>query len=87
LQKISVETYEKLLEIAKTFDMEEFCKEEMKDYFEDVVPPVEDIGGEKQLLEALIIFKCVQPYGSKMLQIHQMMLDEINKRKAYEKED
>jgi len=87
LQQVSVKTYEKIYEIAKTFELEEFLKEDMKDYFEDVVPPVESINSEKELLEALIIFKCVQPYGSKMNQIHQMILDEVNKRKAYEKEN
>ena len=87
LRDVSIAAYEKIHEIAKTFELEEFIKGDMKDYFEDVVPSVEDIKDEKGLLEALIIFKCVQPYGSKMLQMHQMLMDEIEKRKVYEKED
>ena len=81
LQQTCVETYEKVAEIAKTFEYEEFAKDDMKDYFEDIVPKVEDINTEKEMLEAELIFLCVQPYGSKMNQLHNLITDELAKRR------
>lgn len=84
LQELCVNTYKKIAEIAKTFELEEFEKEEMKDYFEDLVPKVADIDSEKKMLEAELIFLTVQPYGSKMNQLHQLVTDELAKRRAME---
>lgn len=84
LQELCVNTYKKIAEIAKTFELEEFEKEEMKDYFEDLVPKVADIDSENKMLEAELIFLTVQPYGSKMNQLHQLVTDELAKRRAME---
>lgn len=84
LQELCVDTYKKIVEIVKTFELDEFEKEEMKDYFEDLVPKVADIDSEKKMLEAELIFLTVQPYGSKMNQLHQLVTDELAKRRAME---
>lgn len=84
LQELCVDTYKKIVEIVKTFELDEFEKEEMKDYFEDLVPKVTDIDSEKEMLEAELIFLTVQPYGSKMNQLHQLVTDELAKRRAME---
>jgi len=83
LQTITTETYNAMKDIAESFSLEEFKKKDMKDYFEKLIPSSEDIYREEELIEAMIIFQCVQPYGSQMNQIHQMIQDEIEKRKAY----
>lgn len=87
LQDLTTETYDKLYKVAETFEFEEFKKEEMKDFFEDIVPKVDNINTEEDLLNAAIVFSCVQPYGSQMNQIHQMIMEEIDKRKVYENLD
>ena len=84
LQQVCVDTYKKIAEIAKTFEYEEFCEEDMKDYFDGLVPTVDSITTEKQMLEAELIFLCVQPYGSKMNQIHNLVQNELGQRRVNE---
>lgn len=81
LQQLCVETYQKVADIAETFEYEEFCKEEMKDYFEDLVPKVDTIESENDMIMAEFMFLCVQPYGSKMNQLHGLVQDELAKRR------
>ena len=83
LQTITTETYNAMKDIAESFSLEEFKKKDMKDYFEKLIPKSENIHREEELIEAMIIFQCVQPYGSQMNQIHQMIQEEIEKRRAY----
>ena len=87
LQQICIDTYKEVAEIAKTFEYEEFCEEEMKDYFEGLVPSVDSIIAEKQMLEAELIFLCVQPYSSKMNQLHGLIQDELAKRRMNEDDE
>lgn len=84
LQDVSVETYEKLLEKAKEFSLEEFSKEDMKDYFEGLYAKSEDIASEEQLAEELVKFITVKPFGEKMAAMHQTVLDEIKQREEIE---
>lgn len=84
VQKLCVETYEKIAEIAKTFEYEEFCEEDMKDYFDGLVPPVDEIDTEIEMFDAEMIFLCVQPYGSKMNQLHSLIQDELGRRRMNE---
>ena len=79
-QKVSIDTYKKVREAVDEFDLDEFKKETIKDYFEHIIPKVDDIDDDKKLLEAAIIFMSVQPYGQKLIQLHQLMQDEIAKR-------
>lgn len=81
LQQLCVETYEKVAQIAETFEYDEFAKPEMKDYFDGIVPKVSDINSENDMLMAELMFLCVQPYGSKMNQLHSLIQDELNKRR------
>lgn len=87
LQKLSIETYEKLLERAESFDLEEFKKQDMKDYFSDLIPTCDDILSEKDLCAAEFIFIIVKPFGEKMSAMHQSILDEIKQREFIEKGD
>jgi len=86
LQHITTETYEAMKDIAESFSLDEFKKEEMKDYFEKLIPSVDEIKNEETLLESMLIFQCIQPYGSQMNQIHQLIQEEIEKRKSYGEE-
>jgi len=84
LQHISTNAYEDILNAVKEFDLEEFKKEEMKDYFEDIIPKVEDINTEQELLQAAIIFMTVQPFGNKMVEVHRLVQEDLEKIKAIE---
>jgi hypothetical protein len=86
LQKLSVHTYERIKEVAEAFELEEFCKQDMKDYFDEIIPTPEDIEDEHELIRAALIFLTVRPYGEKMLKMHQLILDEAGKRKLLEEE-
>ena len=58
----------------------------MKDYFEHIIPDIDTVKTEEDLLKGILIFQCVQPYGSKMSQLHQMVREEVEKREAYEEQ-
>lgn len=80
LQKVSISAYETLLERAKEFSLEEFSKEDMKDYFSGIVPDCDVLEENQDLLEADIMLQCVKPFGEKMNAMHQTILDEIRQR-------
>ena len=80
LQELSIETYDKLLERAKSFDLEEFKKDDMEDYFADIIPSCDDILSEKDLCAAEFVFIIVKPFGEKMSAMHQTILDEVKTR-------
>lgn len=65
--------YVSLLARVETFEFDDFMAEEMKDYFEGLVPYPDDIVDDMDLLYAAVAFLSVKPYGSKMLQMHQML--------------
>lgn len=77
--------YKKILAIVETFEMDEFLKEDMKDYFEDIIPKPESILNEEDLLNAAIVFLTVKPWGEKMTALHHTMLDEKKQREFVEK--
>lgn len=80
-QQISIETYEKVRKAVDEFSLDEFEKETIKDYFEDILIDVDNIITEHDLCRAGLIFLSVQPYGNKLIKMHQLMQDEIAKRK------
>ena len=84
LLELSKITYELILEIVKTFEMEEFLKEDMKDYFEEAVPKLDDIMTEDEMLRSAIVFLTVKPWGEKMTALHHTMLDEKKQREYLE---
>lgn len=80
LQQLSIMAYEEILEASKEFNLEEFKKPEVKDYYEHLVPKVEDVANEEELLAATIKFLSIQPYGNKLVQMHQLIQQELAKR-------
>lgn len=86
LQAKTVAVYEDVLDIVKTFELEEFLKEDMKDYFLVLTPQVIDIETEEDLFEAHLVSDIIKPWGEKMTQLHHQMLDEQGQRKAMEEE-
>lgn len=82
--ELSKFTYETILAVVREFEMEEFLKEDMKDYFESIIPKVEEINSEEELLDAAIIFLTVKPWGEKMTALHHTMLDEKKQREFAE---
>ena len=80
LQDISVMAYKKVLEASKEFSLDEFRKPEIKDYYADLIPSVDDIENDGDLLDAVIIFLSIQPYGNKLVQMHQLIQQELAKR-------
>lgn len=80
LLDVSVETYEKILERSKEFTVDEFMKPTLKDYYEGIVPDTDTLNTPAELESAGIVFLSVQPYGQKMMQMHQYIqqcMDEI----------
>lgn len=77
---VSVGTYEKVLEASRKFELDEFRKPELYDYYQDIVPKVEDVTSVDSLLAAAVVFLTVQPYGGKMMQMHRLIQDELEKR-------
>jgi len=86
IQKLSVKTYEDILAIIKEkYTYENLSNPELDDWFEDIIPNVDNINTESQLMDAMIIFLSVKPYAEKVLRDHNNFQDEIEKRKASEK--
>ena len=87
MQQLSIDTYTRIKEIAETFELVDFRAIEIKDYFADIIPSVDSISTKQELCEAALIFMSVQPYGSKLIQMHQLMQDECAKRNILDEED
>lgn len=86
LQDLSIQVYKDMLDIVKTFELEEFKKEDMKDYFEELMPIVEAINDEDELCAAGLIFLTIKPFGEKMTALHHTVLDEVAQREFMEKQ-
>jgi len=86
LQGMTVGYYEDILDIVKSFELDEFLKEDMKDYFEDLMPKTSDIKTEEDLFEAGIIADIIKPWGERMTQLHHQILDEQGQREVIEEE-
>lgn len=81
---LSIETYKAIQNIVYSFEMDEFLKEDMKDYFEEIMPSVDSLANEEDMLEAAIVFLTVKPWGEKMTALHHTMLDEKKQREYLE---
>lgn len=84
LQAMTVGCYENILNIVNDFEIDEFLKEEMKDYFDSIMPKVADIDTEEDLFEAYLLAGIIKPWGEKMTQLHYQMLDEQKARQEVE---
>ena len=80
MQQLSIDTYKKVKEAAESFELVDFRAVEIKDYFAGIIPEVDTIENMQRLCEAGLIFMSVQPYGGKLIQLHQLMQDEFAKR-------
>ena len=80
LHALSIRTYERVLEAVRKFELEDFKKREIKDYFDGIIPTSDSISNERELERAGIIFLSVRPYGDKMLKMHQLIQDEMRQR-------
>jgi len=78
--------YENIVDVIKSFELEEFLKEDMKDYFFDLMPKCDDVETEEDLFNAFLVSGVVKPWGEKMTQMHHQMLDEQGQRKAMEED-
>lgn len=85
--EMTTQTYEDILEIVKSFELEEFLKEEMKDYFSDIMPRVDDVETENDLFNAFLVSGIVKPWGEKMTSLHHTMLDEAKARGIIDEEE
>jgi hypothetical protein len=83
-QNMTIECYKSIAKIVHSFELEEFLKDEMKDYFAPLMPVVEGIETDNDLFEAFLIFGIVKPWGEKMNALHHQMLDEKKAREEVE---
>ena len=83
IQQLSVKTYEDILSIIKEkYTFENLSNPEISDWFEEIIPSVDSINNDVQLMEAMIVFMSVKPYAEKVLRDHANFQDEIEKRKV-----
>lgn len=80
----SISLYEQVLEIVESFELEEFLKDDMKDYFKDMMPDCDAIDNENDLVRGALAFLTVKPWGEQMNQLHQTMLNEKSMREMNE---
>lgn len=80
LQGVSITAYQAVLEATKSFALEDFLKEDMPDYYEEIIPSVDDVTSTGELCVAGLIFLTVKPFGEKMTALHHQMLDEKSQR-------
>lgn len=80
LQKLSINVYEQIKEIAEGFTLEAFSNETIDDCFKEILPTPDDIEDEDELCRAGLIFLTVRPYADKMLKLHSLIRDELSKR-------
>lgn len=86
LQAMTVGCYENILEIVKEFELNEFLKEEMKDYFEKIMPKTNNIYTEEDMFKAYLLSGIIKPWGEKMTALHHQILDEKKAREPIELE-
>jgi len=78
--EMTSDIYSRVVEAIESFELEEFLKEDMKNYFEDIVPDIDDLHSEEDLFDAWIAVEIVKPWGEKMAALHQQMLQEKKAR-------
>lgn len=80
MQSLSIETYERMLDIARTFELKDFLLEDMPDWYAHLIPSVNRIESMPQLVEGALVFLSVKPFGEKMMQMHHAIMDEAEAR-------
>ena len=80
-QAMTVACYEEIAKTVEGFELDEFLKEDMKDYFEYLMPKCEEMESEDDLFDAFLIAGIVKPWGEKMTALHHQMLQEQDARK------
>ena len=87
LQQGSIKVYEQVKEVAESFKAEDFFHEQVPDLFEDIMPQVTDIVDNDSQLIAAIAFMSITPYGNNMIQMHNLIMQEMDRRGLKPKED
>lgn len=73
LLQVSIDTYKEIRKRSEEFELEEFMKIDIKDYYADLLPKATDIEDEDELARVGIMFLSLQPYGQKMMGLHQLI--------------
>lgn len=81
-QQISIDTYKQVRKAVDEFSLEDFKQDTIKDYFEDIIVKSENVIDDEDLCRAGLIFLSVQPYGNKLIKMHQLIQDELRKRES-----
>ena len=84
---ISIQTYEKVQKIAEGFVFEDFIKSTCPDPFEDAMPQVRDIVTDVDEVAAAIKFMSITPYGNNLIQMHNLIMQEMDKLGLKPKEE
>lgn len=86
LQEGSVKVYEQVQAIAEAFKFDDFIKETVPDLFEDIMPTTDDIVDNDSQLIAAIAFMSITPYGNNLVQMHNLIMQELERRNLKPKE-
>lgn len=77
--ELSIKTYEKILERFEGIDVEFLSNEELPDLFEDMIKKARKVTNDEDLLSELVIYLSVNPYANKLIQMHQLFREEMEK--------
>lgn len=80
-QNLTKLCYENIADIVNSFELEEFLREDMKDYFDPIMPKSDDMISSEDLFDAFLLVGIIKPWGEKMTALHHQMLDEQDARK------
>lgn len=80
LQAGSTKMYENIQAIAEDFKPEDFYNETVEDFFEELMPQVSDIVDNDSQLIAAIAYMSITPYGNNLIQMHNLIMQEMDKR-------
>ena len=87
MQECSVTTYEMIMEIAEKFVAEDFFKATCPDPWAGIMPSVDEIKTEKDAAYAAIRHMSIMPYGTNLIQMHNLIMQEMERRGLKPKED
>ena len=77
--ELSIKTYEKILERFEGIDVVFLSKEELPDLFEDMIKKARKVTSDEDLLSELVVYLSVNPYANKLIQMHQLFREEMEK--------
>lgn len=78
--EVSIGTYEQVLKVAEGMTYEQMTKAACPDIFEDIYPQVDQITDKWSEISCAIRFMSITPYGNNLIQMHNLIMQEMERR-------